>query len=277
MEQPTIDFNHSPVSAAAGTGSREFVLIQVGPRSFGLPLSQVRYVAPLPSGFRCSGSEVADHFVFEGTPLSYISLWDTLGLPSAYVEYEQLKGMLPQRRQDHLDWMASLETSLQSGTAFAKARNPHECAFGKWFYSYQPKDRRLAMLLREFEQPHAMIHSLADRLLNMQEAGHGHEAITAFNEARKTTLATLMHLFEEAQHLMTELHRQIAVIVAHDEDSMALGADAIRDIVVIPGDRIRVNPKQSAADGRKVASDLIILDDQSVVPLIDWAWFSGVH
>lgn len=277
MEQPTIDFNRQSVSASTATGSQEFVLIQVGPRAFGLPLSQVRYVAPLPNGFRSSGSEVADHFVFEGTPLSYISLWDTLGLPTAYVEYEQLKDMLPQRRQDHLDWMAALETSLQSGAAFAKARSPHECAFGKWFYGYQPKDRRLAMLLREFEHPHAMIHSLADRLLNMQEAGHGHEAISAFNEARKTTLATLMNLFEEAQHLMTELHRQIAVIVAHGEESMALGADAIHDIVAIPADRIRVNPKQSTASGRKAASDLIILDDQSVVPLIDWAWFPGIH
>lgn len=275
MQPLATSFRKQPTAAATDRGTQEFVLIQVGSRCFGIPLAQVRYVAPIPSGFSSAGRGAADYFVFEGEPLSYFSLWDLLGFQSVYAEYEEMQAMLPQRRQDHLDWMSALESSLRTGAAFAKARDPHQCAFGKWFYGYQPKDRRLSLLLGQFEHPHAMIHALADQLLEMQEAGQGGAALAAFDEAGKTTLATLLALFDRAQKLVVELHRQIAVIVAEGDRSCALGADKIRDIVEIPRDRIRQDHQQGIALGGRATAGLIILDDQSVVPLINWSGFHG--
>lgn len=251
----------------------ETLLIKVGGRSFGVPLNHVRYVSPMPNEFGGYGEKVEDHFVFEGTPLSYVSLWDRLGLKSEFEEYEAMQTMLPQRRQDHLDWMAGLEDAIRNHRSFSKARDPHECAFGKWYYGYRAKDRRLALLMGQFETPHAVIHGLADRLLGLAECGHGSEALRAYEEARSTTLATLMRLFDSAEKLVAELQRRIAVIVADGDDTCALGADGIRDIVTVPRERIKRDTGATARMGAGVASALIILEDQSVVPLINWHRF----
>lgn len=261
-------------AAALPAGELEVLLISLGARSFGVPLSHVRYVAPMPADFGCCGGDAEDHFVFEGSPLTYVSLWDRLGLQSEYAEYGEMQSMLPQRRQDHLDWMAALEDSIRNGTSFAKARDPHQCAFGKWFYGYRAKDRRLALLLGQFETPHAVIHALADRLLGQAEAGQRGEALQAFDEAKNTTLAMLMKLFDLAQQLVAELQRRIAVIVADGDDTCALGADGVRDIVTVSADRIKQG--RAADTGTSATSALIVLDERNVVPLIGWRSFCRV-
>lgn len=264
----------SPGSAAVAAGAdMEVLLIRLGTRIFGLPLGDVRYVAAMPPDFASSGADAADHFVFEGNPLSYVSLWDRLGQKSEYAEYEEMQTMLPQRRQDHLDWMAALEESIRTGSAFAKARNSHDCAFGKWFYGYHARDRRLALLLGQFESPHALIHGLADRLLGLAESGQGGAALAAFDEAKSSTLATLMRLFDSAQKLVVELQRHVAVIVAAGADTCALGADGVRDIVTVPAERVKHNTTKAAGAVARVTSALIILDDRNVVPLVDWHAF----
>jgi chemotaxis signal transduction protein len=243
----------------------EVLLVRIGGRTFGVPLAEVRYVAPMPVDFAWSGAAVADHFVFEGSPLPYVSLWDRLGLASEYAEYTDMAAMLPQRQQDHLDWMGALEHSLHARTPFTKARDPHECAFGKWYYAHHSKDRRLSLLLGQFEHPHAEIHSLADKLLGMDSAA----AMQAFEEAKNTTLATLLRLFDAAQKLVLELQRRIGVIVAGGDDVCALGADGIRDIVTLAPDRI----KQSSGRAAHMATALLVLDDRNVVPLLNWRAF----
>lgn len=251
----------------------QILLIKLGTHSFGVPLTHVSYVAQIPSDFSSRGNEVGHHFVFEGNPLAYVSLWDTLGQESGYAEYEEMQAMLPQRRQDHLDWMSALEESIRTGAPFSKARNAHDCAFGKWFYSYRAKDRRLSLLLAQFEQPHAAIHALADRLLGLSGAGQGDDALRAFEEAKNTTLAMLMELFESAQKLVVELQRRIAIIVSNGENSCALGADSVLDIVTVPPESVKANTGMTGGMESQATSALIILDNNDVVPLLNWRKF----
>ena len=262
--------------SSIGTDDSQILLIKLGARSFGLPLNYVSYVAKMPSDFVSRGAEVDHHFVFEDTPLSYVSLWDRLEQKSAFAEYEEMQTMLPQRRQDHIDWMSALENSIRTGTPFSKARNPHECAFGKWFYNYHAKDRRLSLLLGQFEQPHAIIHSLADSLLGLSEAGHSEEALRSFEEAKNTNLAMLMELFAAAQELVVELQRRIAIIVSDGENACALGADGVSDIVTITPDAIKENAGKGFGIESQATSGLIILEDHNVVPLINWQNFCTV-
>lgn len=257
--------------AVSSASSLEVLLIRLGDRSFGVPLADIRYVAPMPADFASRGAKAAEHFVFEGSPLPYVPLWDRLGQDSCYLEYEEMQAMLPQRRQDHLDWMGALDDSIRSGAPFAKARNPRECAFGKWFYAYHPKDRRLALLLGQFDHPHAVIHGLADRLLGLVEQGQRGEALRQFDEAHDTTLAKLMQLFEAAQRLVAELQRRIAVVVSDGEHTCALGADGIRDILTVRPDQMKSGKAGGLA--AKSTSALLVLDDRNVVPLLNWQGF----
>jgi len=244
----------------------DILLIRLGGRSFGLPFQNIRQICPIPSGFNSYGPAVDEHFVFQGNPFPYVSLWNLLKLKSEYTEYEEMQEMLSSRRQDHLDWMSALEDAIKNGVGFSKPRNPRECAFGKWYYGYHTKNLRLSLLMRSFEWPHAEIHRLADKLLGISESGRIKEALQAFEESKNTTLAELLELFDSTQALLSELQRRIALIVSDGDEWCALGADGVRDIVSIPMDRI----KQSSRMGVQSTVKMIVLDDETVIPLIDW-------
>lgn len=273
MQPSKPDSMSSKTESIPASGDLQVLLIKLGENSFAVPLAQVNYVTQMPSDFVSCGADVGHHFVFEGNPLSYVSLWDTLGQKSGYAEYEEMQTMLPLRRQDHLDWMTALEESIRTGGAFTKARSAHDCAFGKWFYGYRAKDRRLSLLLAQFEQPHNSIHGLADKLLGLSEAGHVADALRLFEEARTTTLAMLMGLFDSAQKLVVELQRRIAIIVSDGDNTCALGADGVRDIVTIPAECVKKNTGKAGEMESQAASALIILDGHDVVPLLNWPKF----
>lgn len=255
--------NEKPTAAAI-----EALMVRVGQRDFALPLEDVDYIVPLPPEFAHSGERVEKFLAFQGAPLDFVSTWDLSGEITCYSEFAELATMLPQRRQDHIDWMSALEDSLRNGYAFAKARNPHECAFGKWYYSYRPADRQLALLLRNFEQPHAFIHGLADRLLKLSEAGKRDEALARFQVASETTLQDLLRLFDRTSTVLQSLQRRIAIILHRGEVRCALGADRVTDIVTVPAER--VSRHCDPAQRHNQSSRLLILENGSISPVMDW-------
>lgn len=247
----------------------DLLLINLGNRSFGLPLSEVRHICSMPPSFAGYGPETEKHFVFQDNPMPYVSLWNLMGLESEYLEYEEMQVLLPQRRQDHLDWMDALEDTIRNGTAFAKARNPRECVFGKWYYNYRPQNQGLSLMLRNFETPHAQIHRLADKLLGLVEAGQTGDALQIFQESKNTALAELLNLFDLSQKLVSNLQRRIAVIMVDGDDYCALGADGVREIAAVSAEQI----KPSLSTGTQATPALIVLDNQTVAPLINWRAF----
>lgn len=244
---------------------RELLLIQIGKRQFALELTEVKHIVPLPNDFPFSGSGAADYYPFEGEPLRFVSGWDVMGEQTVYQEFAELQPMLPLRRQDHIDWMAALETSIRNGTAFTKARDPHECAFGKWYYGYRAQDKRLSVLLAGFEQPHAHIHGLADQLLGMAEAGKRDEAIARIEAAKLTTLSNLLDLFDNTGQLLGALQRRIAIILENDDARCALGVDMVLDIVKVANNRVTLETRHGVSTSR-----LAMLTDERIVPFFLW-------
>jgi len=250
---------------AAATPDLEVLLIVVGEQVLAVPLDQVHHITEMPKEF-AAGSDGSRYFVYSDKPLNYVSLWDEFQRKSRYSEYEELLTSLPLRCQDHLDWIGALEESIRSGAPFTKARNPRECAFGKWYYSYRPNDQHLAAMLRQFDSPHAEIHALADSLLNLVHAGGDSEALATLEYVRSTTLANLIHLFESTESLLEHLIRRVVILVGGAEPNCALGADGIREIVRVEPARLT---RFGNTDGDAVCG-LLILDDGSVASLMNW-------
>jgi chemotaxis signal transduction protein len=249
----------------------QFLTVSVGHRRFALPLDEVRHIVTLRPEFRCSGANAEEYLAFEGTPLPFVSSWDHLGEPSLYEEFAELNAMLPQRRQDHIDWMSGLENSIRQGHAFSKARSPFDCAFGKWYYAYRPANRQLALLLTSFEQPHARIHALADQLLGLVDTGGQQEALARFQRASETVLKELLNLFEEAQRLTVSLQRRVAILLRDSDAVCALGVDSVNDIAALTPDRV-TKPGRVGTSSAPPPT-LLMLEDQTLVPLIEWQTF----
>lgn len=247
----------------------QILLITVGGGQYGVDLEHVRHVAPMSHDFMYRGTDSAEHIVLNGSPHRYVPLWDKLLHHSAFKEYEELVAMLPQRRRDHVGWMAALEDSVRNGVPFAKARDAHGCAFGKWFYAFRPRELRLEIQLKQFETPHARIHALADHLLDQVATGKREAALHELDQAENTTLAELLALFDETEILLTALQRRVAILVDDGNHGCVLGADGINDIVAVPSHQVRHNAVDHGISARAVSA-LIVLDDSRVIPLLDW-------
>jgi chemotaxis signal transduction protein len=250
---------------------KEYLTVSVGRRRFALPLDEVRHIVPLHPDFHCTGANLEAYLAFEGMPLPFISSWEHMQEGTAYAEYAELNAMLPQRRQDHIDWMASLESAIRQGHPFSKARSPFECAFGKWYYAYRPANRQLALLLKGFDQPHARIHALADQLLGLVEEGRREEALARFQRASETVLKELLNLFEQTQRLTVSLQRRVAILLRDGDTECALGVDAVNDIAALRPERV-TSPRPAGASAGPPPT-LLMLEDDCVVPLIDWKTF----
>ncbi|NJD05979.1 MAG: hypothetical protein FIA97_05720 [Methylococcaceae bacterium] len=148
---------------------------------------------------------------------------------------------------------------------------PRECAVGKWYYNYHPHDQQLAGILRQFEEPHAEIHGLADRLLEQAGKGGRAEALGTLDYVRETTLAKLNYLFSSTEALLKQLIRRVVVIVGGKDASCALGADGIREIINVKPSQLTwlQRPADADCDTQTIAG-LIILDDGSVASIMNW-------
>ena len=89
-----------------------------------------------------------------------------------YVDFDlELKSLLADRWIDHLNWIKHVANSNLTETTFDGGLDPHQCAFGKWYYSYHADDSQFGALLAEWEKPHAQLHESAIMMVAAQKTG----------------------------------------------------------------------------------------------------------
>lgn len=259
----------------------EVLTLQVGHQRVGVPMSEVVHILDAAQA-RASGvqesaeaREQDDVIAYEGAALAFLPLWSRLGEHSSSHEFIQLAETLAARRQDHLDWMQALGQSLEMNVPFTKARDPGECAFGKWYKQFTTDNRRLRLLLLQFDEPHRRIHGLADQLLELKELGRLDEAMARFREEERGTLALLLSLFDRTAETLVQIRREIAVIVRHQGELYALGADAVQDIRHYPAACVSCNA--ALLQRYRVPTRCFLIENgEAPLPVIDWPQLVGI-
>jgi len=170
---------------------------------------------------------------FQGTIVPVLDFAHRLGIPSGMDAKTELLNILTQREQDHIEWLHDLENTIRTGAAFTKAIDPKECAFGKWFSKFETRDETLQELLPKFEEPHAAIHALADKLISLRDNNKEAEALEILAHTRITTLRRLRTLFSRAKDQISSGMRQVLLFVTLDGKTprYALMIDEINDVM----------------------------------------------
>ena len=132
-----------------------------------------------------------------------------------YVDFDlELQSLLSERWIDHLNWINHVANSNLTHTTFNGGLDPHQCAFGKWFYSYQADDPQFGSLLSAWEEPHKLLHESAQLIVKAQEAGDWQEAQKIYQEQTLPVLAKLEDAYHETSQWISEtVEKQKA---AHD-------------------------------------------------------------
>jgi len=170
---------------------------------------------------------------FQGAIVPVLDFAHRLGVRSGIDSKSELLNILTQREQDHVEWLNDLEHSIKTGVAFTKATNPKECAFGKWYSTFDTRDETLQELLASFEEPHNAIHALGEELINLRDNGKEAEALESLAHARATTLRRLRALFNRARDQINSGMRQVLLFVTLDGKTprYALMIDEINDVM----------------------------------------------
>jgi len=172
---------------------------------------------------------------YHDSPTPIFDLATCFGAESQSTTRTELIQTLIAREKDHEDWLWALEESVKNNVPFLKAKDPHQCAFGKWYDTFQTRDEMLAEILKKFDAPHKHIHSLAEKLLLLRDQGKIASALEIINHERIKTLAELKKLFHLARTRIRESIQPVVLYLTRDGETPVLGllVDEVNDVVTM--------------------------------------------
>lgn len=204
----------------------EFLSFQHGQQHYAVPIASVRFITADNSlkltRVALGDGQQHDMVEFDGNACVVLSLANLLGQDSAQTEVQALVELLHAREHDHVSWLDALEESLIHGSEFTKARDPNQCAFGRWYNDFHTENEALAHLLEKFDAPHQRIHALANELLTMRDDGETDAAMAILSEHKRTTLIRLQSLFSDARNMVSSSVRP-TVIMIQDGKNQVIG------------------------------------------------------
>ncbi len=162
-----------------------------------------------------------------GKILPLIDLRTRLGYQSSASEMKQFHLMLAKREQDHHNWLNELEASVAEERDFTLTTDPHQCAFGKWYDTYDTHDLVAKGFLNKFDRPHRRIHALAHKVKKLEAQGDFNGAQKVIERGRKKDLKLMIDLFSGMRRHMAESFREIAMIVETPQFDYAVAIDMI--------------------------------------------------
>lgn len=201
--------------------------------TFAIPLEQVRYIEKDVQRNIQVGK--LDKFNYEVITFQNraVPLYDFSVLTGSKTQLDESLELIQtftDREQDYVDWLDSLEQSIQMGAPFTKATDPNKCSFGVWYNKFKTNDSDLSEILDKFDEPHKKIHALAHELLELAKNDKS-GALNKLEFERKTTLAGLRKLFGSARERVINNIRPIIVFVEQNNRKIAaLRLDNIKDI-----------------------------------------------
>lgn len=143
-------------------------------------------------------------------------------------EYNDFKGMLDDRKQDHIEWVKTLEKSIENRTPFPLAVDPHKCALGKWYDSFECDSNEVRHYMTRLEEPHTKLHQAAVRVqecIQYEDAQVREESLCKIlKEIRIDYVPKIFEVLEGAKELFRNrvYHEMVLVLSGKKELGMVV-------------------------------------------------------
>ncbi|WKY47472.1 chemotaxis protein CheW [Eubacteriaceae bacterium ES3] len=199
------------------------------------------------------------------------------GMSTIEEEVDELKVLLAQRKQDHINWVNELENSVHEKRKFTLTTDPHACAFGKWYDSYKTEDLILQQLLKKFDGPHKRIHQLAHEVERLQVQGEYNKALNLIEKARNRELSQMIKLFNSLCKEYTESRRELTIVLQNEATGKqmgmtvdkVIGVEMVLDETEELSDKMPSLQNESLKLGRreKDKAPLFMIDEEYIINL----------
>jgi len=168
-----------------------------------------------------------------------------LKIDQLYVAFDPaMEKLLDDRWTDHLNWIKDLANSTLSHKVFEGGVDPHQCAFGHWYYGYTATDPEFGGLLKEWEKPHEHLHVSAVDIVEAQRRGQWADAQKVYDSETLPALAELEKCYHRTQSWVSaQANRQRdALAVFHRETNTA-----VQEVQGVIGDLTKYYAEAAAA------------------------------
>lgn len=193
-----------------------------------LSLSQLPEVNTLP----VAPPEVRGVIHFRDKLIQLIDTRKILNIKTIIDSINEFNTMIDARYKDHLNWINTLENTVYDDTEFTLTTDPHKCAFGKWYDSYDSKNSNMMFLstFAKFDKPHKAIHQIAIKAKELIEKGNKEAAIELIDSTKNTELKQMLSLFDDIKEAYKESLKEIVMVIGNENDCVGLSVDRITAI-----------------------------------------------
>ncbi|WMI80365.1 chemotaxis protein CheW [Anaerotignum sp. MB30-C6] len=161
-----------------------------------------------------------------GRVIPIVNLRAALGLKTLEQEQSAFEEMLDQRKNDHIHWVKEMERCLLEDDTFHLTTDPHKCAFGKWYDTYETENQTIAFHIRKIDEPHKKLHHTAHLAFECPRECDDCEREQCLRDQLKEDAHTYMRivvdLLDQAKTIFRQNSRTMCVITK-DKDNALLG------------------------------------------------------
>ncbi len=251
-------YNERSVMAESYSPLAPWVLFRLNNQIYGIPASSTQEMVSIPeiTPIPRAPEYVRGLINLRGSVLALIDLRLKLGQPSMTEEIDSFIASMRLREQEHADWLDALQHTIDTGEPFTKARNPHECAFGKWYDGYHTDNPQLTGLFLLFDAPHRAIHASADMVDEQLRHGHKDKANELLQQVRGKHETLLHTLFNDMESALRAISQEVAIVVEHEGNVLAIIVDAVESVETMAPDSIEELPGNHGEERKYIVSML---------------------
>ncbi len=205
------------------------VVVRIAERLFGIAIDRVQEMLELPA--LTAIPHVPERYRgvinLRGRVVPVTDLRVSLGLKSLANELDATCAMLNTRLEETLTWLDELESSVHESRAFSGETDPHKCAFGRWYDSFESPNRQVMVFLERFDQLYGSIHAIASKITGLVQSGDLEAARRVIAQAKAREFTVLKQLFAQLQNMIKTSMREVAVLLEEDGKEFAISVDEV--------------------------------------------------
>lgn len=249
-----------------------YLIVSINSDMYAFKLEQVREIIKLPHVQTYPEmSEYERGFIkLRNDIVRIIDLRNKLKYQSFAKEEHEFLNNLNSAKQTHIDWINTLEDSLNNNIEFNLQTDHQKCNFGVWLDNFRTQNRAIQILIKQLEIPHKKLHQLGERVKSLQSVGRLSDAMELIKSSKLSTLKTFFEIIESAQSNLEDSRREVAIIFSRTNQLVGCTADSVLNIIEIQPEDIepsnRIESKDYVSGIAKTKEGVIlIIDDNKLI------------
>jgi purine-binding chemotaxis protein CheW len=209
----------------------DYIVFTIKNSQYALSLDQLERIIQVPAITDVAqNNEYYDGLIeYADSVIRVVNLRKIFSLPSYD---EELLVVFKELKQQHTDWVESLQNSVEQNIPFTKTTNQHECNLGKWLDSFICYDEEVSRTLKVLNDWHKRLHQSAIGVLQSSEEST-EKGMQVFKETvpliYQNTMSQIDGFITQFDSVAASLQKLLIYQVG--DEKVAIKVDSIEDII----------------------------------------------